>query len=116
METKIFLNYESIILPFLNKLKNSLSNKNQQQLADLLEKGLKEILSPFSKKLSDPLIMLTPTEIQIASMIKQGSPNKEIAQILHCSIKTIDTHRANIRKKLDLKNKKLNLRTCLLNL
>ena len=105
METKIFSNYESIILPFLNRLRNSLSNKNQQQLADLLEKGFKEILSPFAKKLSDPLIMLTPTEIQIALMIKQGSPNKEIAQILHCSIKTIDTHRANIRKKLDLKNK-----------
>lgn len=113
IEAKIFSNYESVILPFLNRLRNSLSTKNQHQLADLLEKGLKEVISPFAKKLSDPLIMLTPSEIHIASMIKQGLSNKDIAQTLGLSTRTIDTHRANIREKLELKNKKLNLRAYL---
>jgi len=116
MEKKIYANYDLIILPFLSKLRNSLSDNHQKQLLEILETGLKEILSPFAKKLSDPLIMLTPSEIQIASMIKQGLLNKEISQTLQCSIRTIDTHRANIRKKLALKNKKLNLRSYLLNL
>ncbi|MCM2284991.1 MAG: PAS domain S-box protein [Desulfobacula sp.] len=114
MEKKISANHDLIILPFLSKLRKSLSDNHQKQLLGILETGLKEILSPFAKKLSDPLIMLTPTEIQIASMIKQGLINKEIAQTLQCSIRTIDTHRANIRKKLALKNKKLNLRSYLL--
>jgi len=111
MEKKIFANYDLIILPFLNKLRNSLTDNQQQQLLDILETGLKEILSPFAKKLSDPLIMLTPSEIQIASMIKQGMSNKEMAQLLNSSVRTIETHRANTRRKLNLKNKKLNLRS-----
>ncbi|MFA5904714.1 MAG: PAS domain S-box protein [Desulfobacula sp.] len=111
MEKKIYANYDLVILPFLNKLRNSLSDNHQHQLLDILETGLKEILSPFAKKMSDPMIMLTPSEIRIASMIRQGMSNKEIAQTLNSSIRTIETHRANIRKKLDLTNKKLNLKS-----
>lgn len=116
MEQKLFSNYDLMILPFLHKLRSSLSDNHQQRLLDILEASLKEILSPFTKKLSDPLIMLTPSEIQIASMIKQGLANKEIAQTLNISKRTIETHRANIRKKLDLKNKKLNLKSYFSNL
>lgn len=116
IEQKIYSNCDLMILPFLHKLRNSLSDDLQQRLVDILEASLKEILSPFAKKLSDPLIMLTPSEIQIASMIKQGLANKEIAQTLSISKRTIETHRANIRKKLDLKNKKLNLKSYFFNL
>lgn len=116
MEEKIFCNYETMILPFLSKLRNSYSNTNQQNLIDILATNLQEIISPFSKKLSDPTINLTPTEIQIAAFIKQGFGNKEIALTLNCSVRTIDAHRDNIRKKLNLKNKKINLRSFLMNL
>jgi DNA-binding CsgD family transcriptional regulator len=85
-------------------------------LIDIIETNLKEIISPFSKKLSDPMINLTPKEIQIASFIKQGITTKEIAQSLNCSVRTIDGHRDNIRIKLKIKNKKINLRTYLMNL
>ncbi|MBF0376567.1 MAG: PAS domain S-box protein [Desulfamplus sp.] len=116
MEENFFCNYEKMILPFLSKLKNSYSNTNQQNLINILETNLKEIISPFSKKLSDPIINLTPTEIQIGAFIKQGFSNKEIALSLNCSVRTIDAHRDNIRKKLNLKNKKINLRSFLINL
>lgn len=105
-----------MIVPFLNKLKNGYSNVNQQNLIDILKTNLKEITSPFSKKLSDPIINLTPTEIQIVAFIKQGLSNKEIGLTLNCSVRTIDAHRDNIRKKLNLKNKKINLRSFLMNL
>ena len=110
-EQKIYSNYDLMITPFLYKLRNSLSETHQHQLLDILEASLKEILSPFIKKISDSLIRLTPSEIQIASMIKQGLSNKEIAKILNSSKRTIETHRANIRKKLNLKNKKFNLKS-----
>ncbi|MDM8536661.1 helix-turn-helix transcriptional regulator [Desulfobacterales bacterium HSG17] len=82
----------------------------------IVESNLKELLNPFSKKLSDPMVNFTPAEIQIASFIKQGITTKEIAQALNCSPRTIDTHRDNIRKKLNIKKKNINLRSSLLNL
>ena len=114
LEDKILSNYEKIIFPFLKKLKVTLNNGRQNQLAAILEKNLEEIISPFSRKLSDPLARLTPTEIQIASMIKNDMVSKDIADVLNCSTRTIDTHRDNIRKKLNLRNKKINLKSYLL--
>ncbi|MDX2441091.1 MAG: PAS domain S-box protein, partial [Desulfobacterales bacterium] len=113
MEEKIFTNYKSLISPFLQKLKRSLTQRNQQNLMDIVESNLKEFLLPFSQKLSDPMVNLTPTEIQIASMVKQGLSNKEMAQTLNSSIRTITNHRQHIRMKLGLKNKKINLQSFL---
>lgn len=110
IEERIFSNYELLILPLVDKLKKTLTSKDQKALIDILESSLENIVSPFSKKLSNPLINLTPTEILIADLIKFGKSNKEIAKILNCSIHTISGHRENIRKKLGLKNKKVNLR------
>ncbi|MFK7825461.1 MAG: helix-turn-helix transcriptional regulator [Oligoflexales bacterium] len=58
--------------------------------------------------------MLSPKEIQICNMIKNGLTVKEIAQMFHLSPRTVDKHRENIRKKLGLKSKKINLATYLL--
>ncbi len=116
LETKIFTNYKSLISPFLKRLENSLTTRTQCNLLDIVESNLREFIQPFSQKLSNPLVNLTPSEIQIASMIKQGLSNKEIAHILNNSIRTITNHRQHIRLKLDLKNKKINLRSFLSNL
>lgn len=47
---------------------------------------------------------LTPTEFEVLHMIGSGHSSKEIAKLLNRSIKTIETHRFNIRTKLNLKN------------
>ncbi|MGL1930903.1 MAG: PAS domain-containing protein [Desulfotalea sp.] len=116
LQENIYSNYELMITPFLSKLKNRSNNINQQNLLEIIETNLQEIIAPFAKKLSTPMMSLTSSEIQIANMIKQGFTNKEIAQTLNCSKSTIDTHRENIRKKLGLTNKKVNLKTFLSNL
>lgn len=114
IEEKIFLNYKQLILPIAKRIKGSETKRGRQDLIELLESELKNIISPFSKKLSDPMMNLTPKEIEIASLIKFGKTNKEIADFLNNSIHTISHHRENIREKTGLKNKKRsNLRTFL---
>src|SRR5438045_9290338 len=47
---------------------------------------------------------LSQREIQIISLIKKGYSSKEIAETLDISVKTVEVHRYNILKKLNLKN------------
>ncbi len=45
---------------------------------------------------------LTPREREILQLIAEGYTNKEIAEILSLSVKTIQSHRGNLMSKLDL--------------
>jgi two-component system invasion response regulator UvrY len=47
---------------------------------------------------------LSKTEIQVFKCLMKGSPSKEIAEALNISSKTVNAHRYNIFKKLNLKN------------
>jgi DNA-binding NarL/FixJ family response regulator len=48
--------------------------------------------------------LLSEREIQVIKLIKQGSSSKEISAELNISLKTVEVHRHNILKKLNLKN------------
>jgi DNA-binding NarL/FixJ family response regulator len=53
----------------------------------------------------EPLInSLTPSEFEVLHLIGAGHSSQEIAKLLSRSIKTIETHRFNIRSKLNLKD------------
>ena len=82
----------------------------------ILESNLNDIISPFSEKLSSKLLKLTPTEIRIANLVRQGLTSKEIAGIMSLSVETIGTHRKKIRKKIGLNNKETNLQSYLLSI
>jgi DNA-binding NarL/FixJ family response regulator len=47
---------------------------------------------------------LSDRELEIFNLLGQGRRSAEIATLLHLSVKTVDTHRANMREKLDLPN------------
>jgi len=47
---------------------------------------------------------LTDREFQVFQMIGEGLQTREIAEKLHLSIKTVETHRERIKKKLDLES------------
>jgi PAS domain S-box-containing protein len=113
-EEKILLNIRELIKPYMEKLKKESLNKTQKTYIDIIDSNLDEIISSFTLILSSKHLNLTPTEIQVATLIKQDKTSKEIAELIHSSPKAIAFHRGNIRKKLGLQNKKANLRSYLL--
>jgi DNA-binding NarL/FixJ family response regulator len=116
LEEKVLLNVKRMILPYLEKLKTTKLDSSQQTFVDIIDMSLREIISPFSHTLSTKYVNLTPKEVQIANLIKQGKSTKEIAEIFELSKRTIDAHRNHIRRKLGLKKRGGNLRTHLLTL
>ncbi len=60
--------------------------------------------NPATGTLDDPLAVLTKREREILGYLAQGQSNREIGKMLHISVRTVDTHRSNILKKLSAKN------------
>ena len=60
--------------------------------------------SPASEEIKSSESILTKRERQILSLIYNGVSNKDIAEELGKSVRTVETHRFNIMKKLEVKN------------
>jgi PAS domain S-box-containing protein len=110
----VLSNVKELISPYVERLNKSRLNTHQKTLVNIMESNLENIISPFISKLSSKYFNFTPMEIKVANLVKEGKTNKEIAELLCLSKNTILFHRHNIRSKLGLKNKKINLRSHLL--
>ncbi len=110
---QVLSNTAKLVDPFLDRLKESGLNEQQQVLVGILRANIDELTSPFANNFSTKLTRLTPAEIEVANLVKLGKRTKEIAAIMHLSPGTISIHRKNIRKKLDLTHRKTNLQTML---
>jgi PAS domain S-box-containing protein len=113
-EDKILANVNELVLPYLDRLKATRLDERQRSSLAIIEANLKDIVAPFAGRTSSRNLSMTPSEIQIANLIKHGMTAKEIAGITSLSPRTIECHRASIRKKLGLINCKVNLRAYLL--
>ena len=114
VEENVMTNVTELIAPYFDKIQKTKLDDHQKALLNILESNLNEIVSPFTRRLSLKYVRLTPKEITIVNMIRQGLPSKKIATIMNISPRTVDTHRKNIRKKIGLDKKKANLRSHLL--
>ncbi len=114
IEEKVLMNIKNLIIPYVVKLKKTTLNDRQEIFLEIIQSNIEDILSPFAHKLSYKYLNFTPTELQVADLVKQGFRTKEIADLLNSSPETVSGHRKSMRKKLNLKDKKSNLRTHLL--
>ena len=105
-------NVEKVLMPIIHELYMSVP-KTQRKFVELLRDNLEEISSPFVSRLSTKFQSLTPTEIQVSNMIKNGMRTKDVAELRGVSIATIHRHRERIRQKLGLTNSDINLATFL---
>jgi len=116
MESRVLDNFTRLVNPYLDLLEENLANTVQQEYIKVVKENIKKITSSFSLNLSSSYLGLSPREIQVADLVRQGRANKEAARILNISINAVEFHRNNLRKKLGLQNKKINLRTYLLSM
>lgn len=56
----------------------------------------------FIRRMANDYSKLTPTELKVCALLKVNLSNKEIANLLSISLRSIESHRYSIRKKMDL--------------
>jgi len=113
LEKQVLFNVEKLVMPSLEKLKKGKLAGMQKTLVDIIENNLNDIIAPFLQGRHSWDSALTPAEIQVANLIKQQKTTKEIAELLNISTSAIVFHRHNIRKKLGLVKKNVNLKSYL---
>lgn len=116
LENKVLTNIKDNVFPYLEKLKHSRLKSKDRTLVEIIETHLNEVISPLLQNFANAKILLTPQEMQVAGLVKDGKSSKEIADILNVSEATINFHRKNLRVKFGLTNQKTNLRSYLISI
>lgn len=110
-EDRIMENLRTMVLPYLVKLKARRPGPQEAALLNIIETNLLHITSEFSRKLSSRFRGLSPQELRVANLVKEGLQDKEIMDLLNISFETVKTHRQNIRKKLGIYGERGGLRS-----
>lgn len=116
LEEAVFGNLRELVLPLLERLKSSGLRPREKALAESIERQLNEIAAPLLRRLGAARTLLTPQEIQVSALVREGRSTKEIAGLLRVSEATVSFHRKNLRRKLGLGRTVQNLRSYLLSL
>jgi len=99
-------NVNIVVSPILEKLKKE---KASAKYVTMLKYHLGRLTSSFGSKITKKSFNLTPREIEVCNLVKGGLTSKDISNLLNISYRTIEKHRKNIRHKLGISNKRINL-------
>jgi DNA-binding CsgD family transcriptional regulator len=116
LEQKVLANIKNLVLPYVEKLKRAPLRPKDKTTADIIDAHLNDIISPLMQRLANINILLTPQELQVATLVKDGRSSKEIADILAVSETTVHFHRKNLRRKFGIKSSATNLRSYLMSI
>ena len=116
LEQKVLTNVKDLVLPYVEKLKNSQLKSKDRRLVEIIDAHLNDVISPLLQHFANAKILLTPQEMQVTSLVKDGKTSKEIANILNISEATVNFHRKNLRLKFGLTNQRTNLRSYLISI
>ncbi len=114
LEEHVMDNVRQLVLPVTKQLAELNLSVRATELLDSLERRLSEVTKPFLQRSSRVHAILTPQEIEVATLIQEGMISKKIAERLNISVTTVNFHRANLRKKLQLQSTRINLRSYLM--
>ena len=98
-----------MVLPLLKKAQTKATGPAK----DYMETAQANLLDVFSEHPHDLALInakLAPRELQIVHYIRQNKTSKQMADLLGLTVSTVESYRENIRKKLRIKNQKINLK------
>ena len=116
LEKKVLSNVKDLVMPYVEKLKNSQLKPKDKTLVGIVETHLNDVITPLLQRFVNAKILLTPQEMQVAGLVKDGKTSKEIADILNVTEATVNFHRKNLRVKFGLTNQRSNLRSYLISI
>jgi len=100
---------ETVLLPAIEKVRNEVNTEIRNSYLYIMREQLIHLTKGFSRELEGRFLQLTRSEIRTCQLIQEGHSTKEIAELMHVSFETVQVHRRNIRKKLGLRGRKVNL-------
>jgi len=109
---QIQANVDKVVIPILRSLEANATSIERKYLR-LIGDQLEDISSQFAEKLSVRFVQLSPRELQVCNLIRNGLSCKDIARTLDTSVHTILKQRQSIRRKLGIGNQPVNLATFL---
>lgn len=116
LEINVMDNIRQLVLPITKELAGCELPIRAEKLLTTLDIRLIEVTKPFLQRIAAIEAILTPQEIEMAALIREGLRSKDIADRLNISITTVNFHRRNLREKLQLRNTRKNLRSHLMSL
>ena len=108
-ENRLSARIRTSILPALERLGKEPDAEVRQSYLSILGQQLTSLTSGFATELDAGLLKLSRTEIEVCRLIQSGCSNKEICEAMNVCFETVQTHRKNIRRKLGLRGRKVNL-------
>lgn len=116
LEERVMANVRELVAPYVGKLKRGRLGERERVYLAILENNLNDLTAHFVDSLARSFQRLTPAEIRVAALVREGNTSKQIADIMAISPRTVEFHRDRIRRKLGLSRRKTNLRSFLLSL
>lgn len=116
VEESMLIKLKRFVYPYLEELDKCSLESDARAYVNIIGTHLKNLTAQVSKTIAAKYMDFTPTEIRVADFIRDGKKSKEIANLLGLSPSSVQWHRKNIREKLGLTHKKVNLSTFLASL
>ena len=107
LEERFVMNVQDLVLPYVEQLKKGSLDARQRSHLEIIEAHLRDITKPLLINMRQ--FNLTPKETKVATLVRQSKSSKEIGIILGISCSSVSVHRKNIRKKMGLDNRAVNL-------
>ncbi len=105
LQDQLRMNIELTVLPLLSKLQNQeIPQEALDVYLKIIRQNLEDVTSSLTRKVIEDRLSLSPREFELCNLIKNGLPNKKIAELMRISLLTVERHRHNIRKKLHIDN------------
>ncbi len=105
---RIRSNIDRLVKPIVQALQDKANPVEKRQLR-FLSSSLEQAAAPLSEKLHSAYARLTPREVVVSNMVRDGLTSKQIGNFIGLSEATVRKHRRNIRKKLGIAGKPVNL-------